>query len=168
MEHLISSTIGLIHLIFSILSLIFGTIVLLKTKGTKRHRKIGYLYVWSMIGVIVTAFMTYGLYGKFGMFHYMAIVSALTLAAGILPMLFKKPKNYLSLHLGFMYWSVIGLYAAFVAETFVRIPKVVMESGTPNSAFYSMVGIGIGLVMFFGAFFFIKKSKKWENLIADK
>ncbi len=163
LSNLISGSIGLVHLIFSILALIVGTMVLLQQKGTKRHKTIGYSYVVAMLGVNLTAFMLYNLYGKFGMFHWMAIVSLLTVIAGMLPMLLKKPKTYVSLHFNFMYWSVIGLYGAFVAEILVRIPDVVIESGIPNVAFYKAIGIGVAITMGLGAYFAIKKNKEWSE-----
>jgi hypothetical protein len=46
-----------------------------------------------------------------------------------------------------MYWSVFGLDGVFVAETFVRIPDVVIESGIPNLTFYNMIGIAVGTTM---------------------
>ena len=55
-SNLVSNQIGFIHLIFSILALIFGTPVLLKTKGTQSHKRIGYAYTIAMSGVIITAF----------------------------------------------------------------------------------------------------------------
>jgi len=91
----------------------------------------------------------------------MAIVSLATLVAGMLPMFLKKPKSYISLHYGFMYWSVIGLYGAFMAETLVRIPQVVVDSGIPNSTFYNMIGIAVGITVGLGALFHIKNNKKW-------
>jgi hypothetical protein len=63
-----------------------------------------------------------------------------------------------------MYWSVIGLYGAFMAETFVRLPKIVVDSGVPNSMFYNMTGIAVGITMGIGAYFFIKLKPKWDNL----
>lgn len=42
MENLVGDTIGLIHLISSIFALIFGAIVLIMKKGTKKHKQIGY------------------------------------------------------------------------------------------------------------------------------
>jgi len=36
----------------------------------------------------------------------------------------------------------MGVYGAFVSETLVRMPKVVVNSGIPNSVFYNMTGIG--------------------------
>ena len=75
----------------------------------------------------------------------------------------KSPKSYISLHFGFMYWSVIGLYGAFVAETLVRIPDVVIESGIPNSTFYNMTGIAVGITMGLGAYLFITNRNEWSK-----
>lgn len=163
LENLISGNIGLVHLLFSIIALILGTIMLLGQKGSNTHKKTGYIYCIAMLGVNITAFMLYRLYGKFGMFHWMAVVNLLTLFAGMLPMILKKPKGYVSLHFNFMYWSVLGLYGAFVAETLVRIPDVVVESGIPNATFYKMIGIGVGITMGLGAYFAIKNNKKWSK-----
>ena len=116
-----------------------------------------------MLGVLVTAFMIYRLFRGFGIFHWMAIVSAITLLGGMIPILLKRPKSYVSLHFNFMYWSVIGLYAAFVSETLVRIPSVVIESGIPNSTFYNMTGVGVALTMGLGVFFYLKNKKIWNS-----
>ena len=62
-----------------------------------------------------------------------------------------------------MYWSIVGIYRAFFSETLVRMPKVVIESGIPNSVFYNMTGIGTALVMGFGVYFFIKLKPKWDR-----
>lgn len=163
LNNLISNEIGLIHLIFSIVAMILGTLILVKTKGSKSHKRIGYLYCISILGINITAFMLYHLFGKFGIFHWMAILSLATLFSGMIPMFIKKPKSYISLHYNFMYWSVIGLYGAFMAETFVRIPDVVIDSGIPNSAFYNMTGIAVGITMSLGAFFAIRNKKKWDK-----
>ena len=62
-----------------------------------------------------------------------------------------------------MYWSVVGVYAAFVSKTLVRIPKVVVNSGVPNYVFYNMTGIGTALVMSLAVYFFIKNQPQWEK-----
>ncbi len=162
-EHLYSDTIGLVHLIFSILAVIFGTIVLLKTKGSKSHKKMGWLYTYSMVGLLITAFLIYNLYGKFGIFHWLAVVSTVTLFGGMVPMIVKKPKYYVTLHFSFMFWSVFGLYAAFVAELIVRIPKIVIEDGAPNPLFYNLVGIAVFITMAFANFFYFRHKKKWSQ-----
>ena len=161
LENLISSSIGGIHLFFAMLALVLGTMVLFKTKGTATHKRIGYSYILSMLGVNITALMIYRLFGSFGIFHWMAIASLLTIIAGMIPMFLKKPASYISLHFNFMYWSVFGLYAAFMAETCVRFPDVVIESGIPNHVFYNMTGIASGITIGIGFFISFWKRKDW-------
>ena len=67
-----------------------------------------------------------------------------------------------------MYWSIMGVYGAFVSETLVRMPKVVIESGIPNSVFYNMTGIGTAIVMGLGVYFFLKNKSKWDKQFAIK
>jgi uncharacterized membrane protein len=163
-DHIITDKVGLIHLIFSIVALATGTLVLGLTKGTKTHKKIGYIYSASMFIVLVTAFSMYNLFGTWGIFHWAAVVSTITLALGLIPILTKRPKkNYISLHFSFMYWSVIGLYGAFMAEFFVRFPKKVVDSGIPNEVFYNMTGIAVAITMGLGAYFFINRIPKWKK-----
>ena len=78
-------------------------------------------------------------------------------------MFLKKPKGYTSYHYNFMYWSVFGLYGAFVAETLVRIPDVVIESGIPNTTFYSLTGIAVAIVMGLGYYFKFRNKKTWDK-----
>ena len=152
----IHGTVGAFHVIVSILSLAFGSYILFSTKGTRLHKKLGYAYAASMTLVIITAFMLYNLTGKFNMFHIAACVSTLTLLAGMFPIILKKPSHsFMSLHFSFMYWSVIGLYGAFVSETLVRIPE---------SPFWEMVGLATGAVMLVGGIVFGIKKKQWELL----
>lgn len=124
MHHLYGDQIGLVHLVSGIVAIIFGGAVLVLRKGTALHRKAGYAYVVSMIVLILSSFGIYRLFGKFGVFHVLSLVSTFSLVAGMLPM-FKKRRTAADYETHFkrMYWSVVGLYAAFAAESFVRIPK---------------------------------------------
>lgn len=163
-DYIITDLTGLVHLVFSILSLVTGSFVLGLKKGTKLHKKIGYVYSISMIIVVATAFTMYNLFGTWGIFHWAAVVSTITLALGLIPILTKRPKkNYMSMHFSFMYWSVIGLYGAFMAEFLVRFPKKVVESGIPNELFYNITGIAVAITMGIGAYFFIKRISKWNK-----
>jgi uncharacterized membrane protein len=149
---MIHSSIGMLHLLSAGVSLIVGSWVLFSRKGTQLHKKIGYAYALAMVVVNVTAFCIYRLFSGFGPFHVAAIISLLTLVAGMVPAILRKPKNWFDLHFAFMYYSVIGLYAAFVSETLVRIP---------GTHFGSMVGFATCLVMFIGIGFFQWKRKQW-------
>ncbi len=160
--HFINSQTGLIHFIASVFALGFGTAVLAMTKGTKKHRLIGKLYSYSMFILLATAFMTYQLFGKWGIFHYTATISFLTILGGLIPLYFNTwYKDYIVVHFGFMYWSVMGLYAAFASEMFIRIPKVVTVKGVPNYLFYNMSALGSFLVIGIGMYFYLKLRPTW-------
>ena len=165
----ITSQSGLIHFIASIFALLLGTLVLVLKKGTMKHMLIGRLYAFTMSVLLITAFMTYRLFGTWGIFHWTAVISSLTILFGLIPILTKRPaNNYVTLHFSFMYWSVIGVYGAFVSETLVRMPKVVIESGIPNNVFYNLTGIGSALVMGLGIYFFLKLKPKWGKEFNDQ
>lgn len=123
MNSLVVNNFGLAHLIAGIAALILGFAVLVIKKGTRIHRKVGYAYTLSMVVLIGSSFGIYRLFGGFGVFHGLALVSTFSLVAGMMPMLRKQrtPKDY-ETHFKRMYFSVVGLYAAFAAESFVRVP----------------------------------------------
>lgn len=162
-----SGSTGLIHLIVSIIALITGLVVLITTKGTKRHKQIGYIYAISMILLNITAFMIYRLFGKFGIFHWFAVISLLTLFAGIYPVLAKKSKNYLLLHFNYMYWSVVGVYCAFCAEILTRIPFV-YDLPNKKKLFGILTGLSIFLVMTVATIIYAKMKPKWTKQYGEK
>lgn len=155
MVAIVYSITGLIHLIAAIFALMTGTAILLMQKGSDWHIKIGYTYVISMLIVNITAFMIYRLFGGFGLFHIAALVSLITVLGGIVPAVLRKPKDdWVILHFSFMYWSVLGLYAAFASELLTRIPEV---------PFFGMVGYATGGIMFVGGVYFYWKKKQWAE-----
>ena len=163
--NLVSNEIGLVHLIVSIFALIFGTWVLAARKGTRTHRRTGYAYTVSMLLLLATAFMIYRLFGRFGVFHIAAIVSTVTLLGGMIPVIRRKPKNsWLNLHFSFMYWSVFGLYAAFVAEMAVRLP--IRTAFTSLQTFFTIVIVSTLATMLVGQIIFFKNKKKWQKIFA--
>jgi len=141
---------GWIHFISSILALITGTWIVLTTKATAIHKKIGYIYVVSMTIVIITSFMIYRLFGGFGIFHGFALLSTFALLGGMLPM-FKKSRTQKDLeqHAVVMGWSVVGLYCAFISEICSRLDF--------NYAFIVLF-LGCGLTTTVGNYL-IKKTK---------
>ncbi|PSK97586.1 DUF2306 domain-containing protein [Cecembia rubra] len=155
MYDFVNTSLGWFHLVTALVALISGAYVLFKPKGTKRHKQVGYIYVFSMILVCSSALGIYNLTGNFGIFHILAIGGISTLIAGMIPLLIKSMKEeYRVFHLWFMYYSVLGLYAAFASELSVRIPE---------KPFYTMVGIATGIIFLFGSVFIFWKEGKWKK-----
>jgi len=116
--------VSLLHIASAVIALVTGLLVLLQTKGTRRHRRIGCMYVASMITLNVSSFFIFRLTGEFSPFHIAAFLSLATVVAGFLPVYLRRPgRGWLGIHLQFMAWSYIGLLAATASELAVRIPE---------------------------------------------
>ena len=161
MDKLYGDSVGLTHLIAGVFAVVFGAFVLTLKKGTSTHRKMGYLYVLSMFVLIVSSFGIFRLFGKFGVFHFFSIVATTSLLLGMVPMLKTKrtPRDYKT-HFTRMYFSVVGLYAAFAAESFVRIPKL--------GSFWSIVAWSFIMVVVMAIVVFVKKRGEWTEKFANE
>jgi len=112
---------GLVHTGSALVALACGAVVLLRPKGTRAHRRLGWTYVASMATLNVTALLIYRLFGGFGPFHVAALVSLATLAAGVVTAVRRRPAhNWVEHHYWWMAYSYLGLVAAGVAETTTR------------------------------------------------
>jgi len=151
------TSMGAVHLLMALIAIVSGTMVIVMRKGSKTHKRIGYVYVANMVGLNVSALFIYDLFGYFAIFHYGAVFSLLTVTAGMVPT-FKRKKGWLDRHLSFMYWSLVGLYAAFASETLVRVP---------NSPFFGMVGVASAVIFALGWIGFIRLRKRWARQISS-
>ena len=153
-----NSILGEVHLYSALLATLLGTIILVCKKGTKTHKRIGYAYAASMLVLNITALMIYRLFGTFGIFHYAAIISLITLMAGMIPIMVKRTDQAMMHHVSWMYWSVIGLYAAFVSETLTRIP---------DKPFFTMLAVAVTITMLAGSIGFKKYKIQWKTKFSN-
>ena len=148
---IIDSNIGWFHFITSVLAMLFGTMVLLSKKGTKRHKQMGYVYVVNMILLNVSSFFIVN-FGGFSVFHFFAIISLIGVFGGVMPAIRKK-KNWFAYHFYFMNWSVVGLYCAFWAEVGTRFVGNMQQ-------FWWMVALATFVTAFIGNVIINKQAKK--------
>jgi uncharacterized membrane protein len=117
------SPIGIVHTVCGTLALIFGTIIFLLPKGTRRHIRLGWIYVASMVGVNGTALAIYELTGRFNLFHALALASLAMVVIGLAQVVpRRRPRKWLWRHYQYMCWSFVGLLAATNNGAFVRLP----------------------------------------------
>jgi uncharacterized membrane protein len=110
-------TLGSIHFALATVALILGAVSLSQTKGGLRHRVLGRLYSAALLLVNVSALSIYRDSSGMGPFHILAMISLVTLAAGLVPAVLRRPTDsWLELHAFFMCWSYVGLAAAGVAQ----------------------------------------------------
>lgn len=110
--------IEILHISLGFSSLLTGLFILMTPKGNRQHRLIGRVYFLSMLGLNITSFGIYKLFGGWGFFHWMAIASLLPLIAGYLSIRYKN----INAHYFFICWSYIGLLCATISEIFVHVP----------------------------------------------
>ena len=154
---------GWIHTIAAIIALISGSMILAKAKGTLLHRRIGRVYALAMLVVCTTSFMIYRVHNTFGVLHFFAVVSTITLVFGMVP-LYRRDrfKDPLVTHFSWMYWSVIGLYCAFAAEIFTRLPQLLDIQGN-FGLFYALIGVAAGMVGGIGSRYFKRHKTQWQQ-----
>ena len=136
---------GSVHTLFAVSSLATGLGVLVQEKGTRTHRRFGYVYTISLLLSNLTALPVLNITGHVGIFHILALVSLMTLLAGFIPAFLRKPRrSWIHLHGYFMSWSYVGLVAAGVGQLTVLVPSGMVEMLVSISAFtIIMVGGGI-------------------------
>jgi len=141
------SNVGIVHVIFAVAAMASGAIVLLRTKGTQFHRYMGWVYAFSMLALNATALMIYRLFGTFGPFHVLALISLAFVIAGIIPAWTRRPKDrWLQRHYRFMAESYLGLIAAFAAEITVRVPAIRPQSMAMFAALVMGGSLLVGLI----------------------
>ncbi|HJU89344.1 MAG TPA: DUF2306 domain-containing protein [Gemmatimonadaceae bacterium] len=119
------SPLGWVHTTFAVLAMLSGAVVLVRRKGTRAHRRLGWVYAASMFALNTTALLIYRLFGGFGPFHVAAIFSLATVAAGVVVAIRRSDRGWVERHYRFMTYSYVGLLAAAVSEVAVRVPGAV-------------------------------------------
>lgn len=103
---------ALAHVAAATSGLVLGAVVLVRGKGTSAHRAIGGVYAGILVLVNAAAL---GLHrdATFGVFHWLAVVSLVTLVVGLTPLLLgRRSGPAIATHAYCMTWSYAGLVAA--------------------------------------------------------
>ena len=96
------------HVAAALSALGAGAAVFLMPKGTHIHRLIGTVYVLALVVVNVAALSLHR-ESAFGVFHALAVISLVTIAVGLSPLLFgKRSPPVIATHAYCMTWSYAG------------------------------------------------------------
>lgn len=113
---------GAVHLGCALAAMVLGFVVVVTSKGTAAHRRLGMVYAVTMVIMNATALTIYDLFHRWGPFHTLALVSLATVAAGVVPVWIQRPRHrWLQMHARFMSWSYAGLVGAAVGEVGGRL-----------------------------------------------
>ena len=126
------------HVLAAFSALLVGAAVLLLPKGTHAHRVIGAVYVLALVLVDVAALSLHR-DDTFGVFHWLAVASLVTVAVGLSPVLLgRRSLPVIATHAYCMTWSYAGLVAAGCGQ----LAAAVAEDGGG-----SVVPVVIGTVL---------------------
>ncbi|MEA2759789.1 MAG: hypothetical protein QOH65_2402 [Methylobacteriaceae bacterium] len=105
------------HIAGALIALGLGTAVLFMRKGTRIHRRIGWLWVGAMFAVAITSFWITGIRpGQFSPIHLLSILTLLTLPFAI----WARRAGRIGSHRA----AMISLYVSLVAAgAFTLIPN---------------------------------------------
>jgi uncharacterized membrane protein len=126
---------GTIHITLAITALAVGAAMFLQGKGGRRHRNFGYLYSGALLLANLSSLLVYQDSAGPGPFHILALVSLITLSAGVVPAILRTPRKvWINRHAYFMSWSYVGLVAAGVGQMATKISDLpgVVAVGLPS------------------------------------
>lgn len=122
--------VSFVHTLLGIACLAVGAGMIVLPKGTRLHRHTGRVYVGLMTVLLLTSFGIFELFGGFGVFHAMSIISGLTLAAGGAAVLLRsRIAGWVEYHYHFMLWSYLGLVMATNSHFFEPFERLLAASG---------------------------------------
>jgi uncharacterized membrane protein len=114
-----------IHTAFGIVALVAGAWNLLRPKGTRIHRRIGWIYAIAMYMLVVTSFAIFEVFGRFGAFHVLALVSGGTLSVALyFPVFRRAHSDWMEQHYVWMAYSYVGLIMATGSHFFELLPNL--------------------------------------------
>ena len=134
------------HVVAALSALLAGVIVLFLTKGTHTHRMVGTAYVLALLLVNVAALSLHR-ESAFGVFHWLAVASLVTLVVGVSPLLLgKRSPRVVATHAFCMTWSYAGLASAGCGQLAVAVGHDLAAWVVP-AVIGAVLSIG-GLVIF--------------------
>lgn len=111
------SPLGVVHVGFAVLALWLGARVLMRRKGTGRHKRQGRWFAASLVAVNGAGLLVHQDTPGYGPFHLLAIVSLGTLAGGVMMARTAGSTRARVLnHAYFMCWAYAGLVAAGIGQ----------------------------------------------------
>jgi uncharacterized membrane protein len=136
------TTLGAVHLAAALMALLLGLSVFPAAKGTAFHRAMGAGYVVATVVLNVTALSLYRLTGAFNAFHVLALISLVSVANGLWPLVRRTP-GWQHRHYRPMIGSYLGLWAATVTEAARLVPAA--RALVPRESVVT-VGVAVALV----------------------
>ena len=104
-----------LHVVFALTAMAIGPLIFFRTKGDRRHKRLGRMFLVAMAGVDLTGFGIYEFTGGFSLFHGLALLNAFFLYRGFQAARRGEIESHLS--------EMANGYAALFAALGSRLPS---------------------------------------------
>ena len=163
---LVNSLISSIHVVSASLSILFGGWVLIKGKGTLRHKKIGLYYFVAMLVNNSTALTIYNAFGEWFFPHWLALAALAIIIPGYYISRLKNKSYALKVHIIAMVLSYYLLIGGAINETFLHIPYLSQFFLAEN---LSPLDVSHLIALVFFVLLILKYLMKyWSNIFPNK
>lgn len=127
---------SVLHKWLGYVSLLLSVLLLVLDKESRSHRVLGRLFIVSLAMLNISA-LVIQVHG-FTPFHYLAIVSLIIAALGMLPLMLKRTKRSMHLHVVCMFGSIVAVFTGGVTEALVRIPAFPYYGDLPHTVMFAV------------------------------
>ncbi len=140
---------GWVHTVLASVGIIVGAEQVLRRRRDRLHRRLGCVYVVSMVIADCVILTVYRFSGRFNVFHVGALVNLVTMAVAMRPMLRSpRPAQWRLTHYMWITWSYVGLLAAALTEFVIRTqPFGIGGAAVAATIVSSMLVTGVGAVL---------------------
>lgn len=159
--------VALVHTALGVTALGTGALVLARRKGDRWHRRVGRVYVGSMVALCLLSFGlrdSTPMFRGFGPFHVASLISLATVIAGAVSAWRRRP-GWLPWHFMWMAWSYIGLVMATGGHIQLPLMLGLLEIGVPRGAAIGLSLFAVwGVPPLVGRWWIGRQQPGWEAL----
>ncbi len=123
---------ALLHTALGVAALGLGLTLAARRKGTAVHKWLGRSYALAMLALCLSSFAIPSeigpTWGRFGVFHAIAVMGVVYLALGVAPVLWRGDvREWYQKHLYFTLWSFVGLLMATLSHVYEPVALALMD-----------------------------------------
>ena len=165
---------AILHAALGVAALALGFTVAARRKGTAVHKWTGRAYALAMLALCVSSLgipaQVGPTWGRFGVFHAIAVAGVVYLAFGVLPVLWRgSVREWYQKHLYFTLWSFVGLLMATLSHVYEPVAVALMGPVglTPKTASIATAILLWGVPTVLGTVFIERLKAKYRRKYGD-
>ena len=164
----------LLHTALGVAALGFGVTLAVRRKGTAVHKWLGRSYALAMLALCLSSLAIPSevgpTWGRFGVFHAIAVAGVVYLALGVAPVLWRgNVREWYQRHLYFTLWSFVGLLMATFSHVYEPVARALMSPVglSQQTAIWVTAVLVWGVPMVLGTVFIERLKARYRRRYGD-